>query len=611
MQIAATHFRRGRNRIRALAGGIDAWTIVILFGGGALAAHAAACQSVTHDESAHVPAGLAYWQFGAFDVYPHNPPLVKMCLSLPLFASGLRLEPAWLLRHPGPRYEWLLGQQFLRAHYTEAQRVYFRCRLVSVAFFLWGGWMIAGWSRELFSKPAGRVGAALWCFQPLVLAHASLATPDLGAAVLGLAATRALTRHFKHPSWRTAIFAGVFLGMAQLSNYTLLVLYIACAAMALISLVAEQRGAGLSRMRRAFLLLNVVLVSAATIWAGYGFVGIGQPQSMGVFISKRAQVLKSLLSHGETPLGARLPAILPRGYIEGLDRQWADVEHGWGNYFHGEVSNRGWWYYYIAALAMKTPLTFWALSGMAAWAAWRGCRGALSDEAALLLVPLLVVGLLQANTSLTFFRYLLPAVPFVCISVSRVVAPAARPRALRCAAICCLVPTVALPVLQHPGYLGYFNLAVGGPLGAWPWFTDGDIDWGQGLPALRQWQAAHPEARPMRVALFSALSPPYPGLIDDTPNRDDGTMLRWRLSSMPRVPTVPLQGYLAVSVTLLNRTAAGMPRPSGRTPEERFCRWLKARRPLALVGSSILIFHFSSDDVKAWAQISGGKIGDE
>lgn len=219
-----------------------------------------------------------------------------------------------------------------------------------------------------------------------------------------------------------------------------------------------------------------------------------------------------------------------------------------------------------------------------------------------MLAPLLIGGLLEAHTSLTFLRYLLPAFPLVCVSISRVAAPLAGPRAFRRLAVCFLVPTLALPLLQHPRYLGYFNVALGGPATAWPWFSDGEIDWGQGLPALRVWQTAHPGARPIRLALFSPLSPPYVGLTDDTPDLDDGTTLRWVVSSMPRVPRAPVEGYLAISVTLLNRIAADGLKRADSSAEAAFCRWLKARPPLAMIGSSILIFYFSAADVQAWSR---------
>ncbi|MGH7140889.1 MAG: hypothetical protein ACREHD_34595, partial [Pirellulales bacterium] len=150
-------------------------------------------------------------------------------------------------------------------------------------------------------------------------------------------------------------------------------------------------------------------------------------------------------------------------------------------------------------------------------------------------------------------------------------------------------------------YLGYFNLASGGPAGAWTWFSDGEIDWGQDLGALGRWQDAHPEARPIRLALFSPFSPPYPGLIDDTPDVSDEHTLWVRMGAVPRVPCGPAAGYLAVSVTLLNRMGAADRGPQAG-PEAPFCRWLKRRSPVALIGSSIVIYQFSRQDIEHWRQ---------
>jgi hypothetical protein len=40
----------------------------------------------------------------------------------------------------------------------------------------------------------------------------------------------------------------------------------------------------------------------------------------------------------------------------------------------------------------------------------------------------------------------------------------------------------------HPNYVGYFNLIAGGPEQGYRWLSDSDQDWGQSLPALRDYQ---------------------------------------------------------------------------------------------------------------------------
>jgi hypothetical protein len=45
--------------------------------------------SVTVDEFAHLPAGLAYWSTGTFSVYRHNPPLLRLLAAAPVALAGV------------------------------------------------------------------------------------------------------------------------------------------------------------------------------------------------------------------------------------------------------------------------------------------------------------------------------------------------------------------------------------------------------------------------------------------------------------------------------------------------------------------------------------------
>ena len=55
---------------------------------GTLVAYGAWIHSPTFDETAHLPAGLAYWTLGREDIYPHNPPLVRSVVA----KAGLSLD---------------------------------------------------------------------------------------------------------------------------------------------------------------------------------------------------------------------------------------------------------------------------------------------------------------------------------------------------------------------------------------------------------------------------------------------------------------------------------------------------------------------------------------
>jgi len=162
---------------------------------------------VTVNEVNHVAAGLSYWETGTFRASRVNPPLTKMLAVVPI-----------LLMRPDATSHGL-GDN------PDVFDIVCLARLPGIAWSLLGGWLIYRWARELYGPWAGILGAALWCFGPNVLAHAQLMTPDVPSAVAALAATYAFWYYVREPSWGRAAVAGVLLGVAQLTKFTLLLLY--------------------------------------------------------------------------------------------------------------------------------------------------------------------------------------------------------------------------------------------------------------------------------------------------------------------------------------------------------------------------------------------------
>lgn len=146
------------------------------------------CHFATRNEVAHVPAGLAVWETGTFTLYRVNPPLWRMLAVLPVLAAQPRTDFADLSDAPELRQEWEAAHRFsdLNAHnYMDLIRL---ARLAGVAWSLLGGWLVYRWAGELYGRRAGLLGLTLWCFEPNIIAHAQLVTPDIPATVSGLAA---------------------------------------------------------------------------------------------------------------------------------------------------------------------------------------------------------------------------------------------------------------------------------------------------------------------------------------------------------------------------------------------------------------------------------------
>src|SRR6185437_2735168 len=81
-----------------------------------LVAYMATQNAPTVDEPAHLAAGVSYWSYGTFNLYPVNPPLAKLFASAPAFLLDARVNWKRVDLRAGVRSEWLVGTDFVEAN---------------------------------------------------------------------------------------------------------------------------------------------------------------------------------------------------------------------------------------------------------------------------------------------------------------------------------------------------------------------------------------------------------------------------------------------------------------------------------------------------------------
>ncbi|MGE0378243.1 MAG: hypothetical protein AB7Q45_22770, partial [Planctomycetaceae bacterium] len=136
------------------------WTgvAVLLASHAGLLAYSATTHSPTVDEPGHLVAGLVHWEFGRFDVYKVNPPLVHYLAALPVIAAGYEADWSEFYDHPGARPEFSMGSAFIRANGERAIWLFTLARWACIPISLLGGLFCFLWSRELWnSNTAGLV----------------------------------------------------------------------------------------------------------------------------------------------------------------------------------------------------------------------------------------------------------------------------------------------------------------------------------------------------------------------------------------------------------------------------------------------------------------------
>lgn len=647
------------------------WLAVALL----IGTHVALCvwslvrENPTIDEVAHLPAGITYWQTGTFRLYPQNPPLVKLAAALPVVMSAPRMDRIYTLPSWRQKVHASVAHEFAFDNADRYLELFQLARMVIPWFSALGALVVFIWSRRLYGTWGGLLSLALWCFCPNVLAHARLVTTDIGATSLAVAATYLFWRFLHEPSQRRSLLAGAALGLAILAKFSNLVLLPVWLATAMVFAAARSRSSPSrwpGRLRTAGIDAALLLGAAVlVINAGYLFEGTLRPLGRYEFASRAltrprspgrpappvANDLQALaLRHRENRFRALgigwLPVPLPAPFLEGFDLQKLDAEGiplryldptapegqtvGYPVYLNGVLRSRGWWYYYLAALAYKVPEGTWiiALASLAILAAARRSRASWPDEFTLGAIPVTVLLAMSFGTDINLgLRYILPAFPFAFIAMGKVARWAQDQRPpLRRAAVSgiafALLGTVGASLSVHPHYLAYFNWLSGGPDRGSEHLIDSNLDWGQDLVTLRNWLRTHAPGEKVGLAYFGQINPNILNLRREgfdwfLPPPAPGSL---RPLSNPAVLDGPAShltpGLYAVSASFVRGLPYAIYDPSLRipnlypgwdsrgAPEDRPAfAYFQSLTPIARVGHSIFVYRVDPEQAARLNQL--------
>ncbi len=344
-----------------------------------LLAYSATRHSPTMLEPALLAAGLSHWEFGRFELYRVNPPLVRMVAALPVLAAGYESDWSSFYEAPGARPEFAVGADFIKANGERSIWLMTIARWACIPFSLIGGLFAFAYSRELWqSTGAGLVTLTVWCFEPNILAHAELITNDVACTSFGIGATWLFWRWLKQPTWGRAALAGLVLGLAQLTKSSWLFLFGLWPILAGIWWWAERRRVAQcqpadaneltldstlntqpSTLHSLLQLTGLLALALYVLNLGYVFDGSFTRLKDFEFISTSLTGLETSGDVGNRFRDHRLgelPVPFPRQYVLGIDSQKHDFE-SWSrpSYLRGEWKQGGWWYYYLYGLWVKVP----------------------------------------------------------------------------------------------------------------------------------------------------------------------------------------------------------------------------------------------------------------
>ena len=538
-------------------------------------------KSPTVDEFAHLPAGYYYWKTGDFSLYGKNPPLIKLLCALPLLTMDISMDPARTYADRGDWRPWIFGTYFMRENADSYDTIFFVGRIPVVLLGLLLGFYVFCWARDLYGLKGGILSLILYAFSPNMLAHSRLVTTDVGCACFMFIAAYYYWRHCCLKRQWAWVVAGVSLGLALLSKYTALLLlpifglllFLTCwrararENSASLSAVDKRQPLFLKRIMDGGLrLLLIIVIAGFVVNLGYGFKGSFKTLSS---IPHGSQLYRTL---DRFPIN-RIPIPLPAAYVQGFDQQKVDAEQGvFLNYLRGKLSNRGWWYYFLYAFVVKTPIPLHICILISIWYALKR-RQIVVDEAFLIVPVFVMVAIFSFFSEINVgLRYLLPAFPFLFVWLGQLSQLSLQKPAARWIGGALVVTYVISSVSVFPDYLAYFNAWAGGPSKGHSHLLDSNLDWGQDLKRLKAYMEKE-GIEEVGLAYFGHVDPQIYGI------------------AYHLVGERPEPGYIAVSANYLY----GLPYLITYGSKPLFIKpgtfkWLHAYEPKAEIGNTILVY---------------------
>jgi hypothetical protein len=348
-------------------------------------------------------------------------------------------------------------------------------------------------AQEWFGTPAALVALVLVVFDPNILAHSALVTTDMGVTLFFLAAVYGFYRYVKQPTLLRLLLAGVAAGLLLATKHSGILFAPMLVLLAAWEVFSSPKG---SRTRLALRLTGamaaIVVIGVLVLWSFYGFRYAARPA--GLQLSTSLADYAAPLGHfsaGVIMFFARFH-LLPESYLIGL----VDVKRVaefYPTFILGKVYAHGVWWYFPAAILIKTTLGLLALVTIVCWAIVRG-RLRKGREIAFILIPWIVYLAVAIQAGMNIgARHILPLYALAAILAGGGIAALAQQnrRWIWIGAVL-IAAHIVSALTVFPNYMAYANEAWGGPKNVHNLLSDANVDWAQQLFQVKQWQDHHP-----------------------------------------------------------------------------------------------------------------------
>ena len=182
-------------------------------------------ESAIVDELAHIPAGYSYLKFGDNRLNPEHPPLLKDLSAIPLVFLNLNFPIESNYWQQYINGQWDVGRVFLYESGNNADQIIQLARIFPMILTLLTAFLVYLLAKKFVGPYWALLPFILFSFSPLFLAHGHYVTTDIAAAFGAILIFLIVIPKMMQPSKKNLLVAGLFLGIAQLTKFSLLLFY--------------------------------------------------------------------------------------------------------------------------------------------------------------------------------------------------------------------------------------------------------------------------------------------------------------------------------------------------------------------------------------------------
>ncbi|HWR13709.1 MAG TPA: glycosyltransferase family 39 protein [Terriglobales bacterium] len=545
--------------------------------------------SCSWDEQDHLYAGYMSWKTGDFGLNPEHPPMVKMVAAFPIL--NMQLQRPALQNREFKHEAFLGGKDFLFKN--DADAMLLRARMAVATFTLLLALFVFLAGREMFGTVAGFVALGLLVFNPNQVAHGAFVTTDTALTCFLFASVYTFYRYVKRPSIWRLVLVGLVAGVALSAKHTGVLVFPILLVLAICDYFLSRKGSASETEERRLGVLYyvgalaiVAVVALAILWAFYGFRYAARPAGLQLN-PPSAQYIAQLSRPNEAKVLTTMARfhLLPESYLYGL----ADVRMT-GDFYRsfvlGKTYPHGVWFYFPAAIVIKSTLAFLILVAIAIWAIasrkltrWR--------EILFLTVPVVLYLAVAMSSPMNIgVRHILPIYAFLGVLIGGAAVTLVKLHRRWAYVFAALILFQVVTSLRAfpDSYISYVNEAWGGQKNAWWLLSDSNSDWAHQLKATKRYL----DARGIKQCWFvyfaeGVIDTSYYGIPCKPLPTPDAMWVNEKFYDTPAM----IDGTILISAANLSGFEFG---PGELNPYEQF----KTIKPTSVIQNGVFVFdgHF-------------------